>query len=116
MLDLLLVPAALLVILAFQAVRRGDHRRHGHLMTMGFTLAALRMLLHPRAIPPWHLRAGLALLLLAGWTLALGHLALAWREGRGRSPAVPRLHRASGALTLLLAALATLFWLLRNRA
>ena len=115
MLDLLLIPAALLVLLAVRAVRRGDHRLHGHLMTMGFTVAALRMLLRPSTFLPSHLGAGLALLALVGWTLVLGHLSLAWREGRGRSAALPRIHRASGTLTLLLTTLAALLWLARAR-
>ena len=115
MLDLLLVPAALLVLLAVRAVRRGDHRLHGHLMTMAFTVVAVRLVLRPTAFPPWHLETGLALLGLAGGTLVLGHLSLAWREGRGWNPAIPRIHRACGTLTLLLTALATLLWLARAR-
>ena len=116
MLDLLLVPAALLVLLAIRAVRRGDHRLHGYLMTMGFTVAALRMVLRPASFPPWHLEAGLGLLGLVGWTLALGHLSLAWREGRGWNATIPRFHRAFGTLTLLLTALAALLWLARTRS
>jgi hypothetical protein len=116
MLDVLLIPAVLLVALALRAVRRGAHRLHGYLMTAAFTVVALRMLLRPRAFPPGHLETGLAVLGLAGGAMILGRGALAWREDRSRNPQVPRFHRALGTLTLVSFALALVFWLLRDRA
>ncbi|WLT33088.1 hypothetical protein [Geothrix sp. PMB-07] len=115
MLDVLLIPAALLLVLALQAVRRGDHRLHGHLMLAAFTVIGLRLVLHPRALLPTHLGLWLAVLAAAGTTLLLGRMALAWREARSTHAAFPRIHRAFGTLTLLALALTTVVWLLRNR-
>ncbi|NWJ39948.1 MAG: hypothetical protein HXX12_03115 [Geothrix sp.] len=115
MLDLLLIPAALLLAFALGAVRRGEHRLHGHLMTAAFTFIGLRVLLHPRALRPQHFALWLATLGLAGTTLLLGRKALAWREARSTQTVYPRVHRTMGALTLIGLALTTLVWLLRNR-
>ena len=115
-LDILLIPAALLLALALRAVRRGDHRLHGHLMTAGLTLIGLRLILHPRNLPTLHRPIWLGILALAGVTVLLGRMALAWREGRSTRTAFPRIHRAFGATTLIGLALTTLIWLLRNRA
>ncbi|HEY3400733.1 MAG TPA: hypothetical protein VGK03_08890 [Geothrix sp.] len=115
MLDLLLLPAALLLTFALRAVRRGDHRLHGHLMVATATVVALRILLHPRTLERPHLILWLLLLGSAGGTLLLGRAALAWREGRSTRSVVPRLHRAAGALTLTLAAFTLVVWFLRNR-
>lgn len=114
MLDLLLIPAAIVLALALRAVRRGDHRLHGHLMAAAATVVLLRVVLHPRALASHHLVLWLVLLGAAGTTLLLGRAALAWREGRGRSPWVPRVHRAAGATTLILAILVLAVWFLRN--
>jgi hypothetical protein len=116
MLDLLLIPAALLVILALRAARRGDHRLHGYCMTAALTLVGLRLLLHPRDLARLHLITWLASLGLAGTTALLGRMALAWREGHSSRAALPRLHRAFGTATLIGLALTTVVWLLRNRA
>ena len=116
MLDLLLIPAVLLVAFALRAVHRGEHRLHGHLMTAAFTVVALRMLLRPRAFPPFHLEVGLLVLGLAGVTMVLGRMALAWREGRSHRAHLPRIHRGSGILTLVSFGLAMLVWLLRDRS
>jgi len=115
MLDLLLIPAVLLVAFALRAARRGAHRLHSYLMTAAFTVVGLRLVLRPRAFPPGHLELGLAVLGLAGGAMILGRGALAWREGRSRNPQVPRFHRALGSLTLTSFALALVFWLLRDR-
>lgn len=115
MLDLLLLPAVLLVAWALRAVRQGDHRLHGHLMTAAFTVVALRMVLRPRAFPPYHLEAGLVVLGLAGATMLLGRRALAWRETRSQRNQAPRVHRTAGVLTLVSLTLALAVWLLRNR-
>ena len=115
MLDLLLIPAVLLMASALRAVRQGEHRLHGYLMTAAFTLVALRMLLRPRAFPPYHLEAGLVLLGLVGLTMLLGRMALAWRETLSRRSHAPRIHRAAGVLTLVCFALFLAVWLLRNR-
>ena len=115
MLDLLLIPAVLLLALALRAVRRGEHRLHGHLMAAGFTVAAIRMALHPRTLSLVHLRTALALAALVGATVLLGRRALAWREGASRRPGAPRLHRGAGATTLMLSFLALVLWLFRNR-
>ncbi len=115
MLDLLLIPAVLLVALALRAVRRGAHRTHGYLMTAAFTTVALRMWLRPRAFPSGYLEVVVGVLGLAGLTMILGRGALAWREGRTRNPRIPRLHRALGTLTLTTFTLALVFWLLRDR-
>jgi hypothetical protein len=115
MLDLLLIPAAVLLALALRAVRRGEHRLHGHLMTATVTVVFLRVSLHPRALQSHHLALWLTLLAAAGGTLLLGRAALAWREGRSARSAVPRLHRTAGALTLALAALTLAVWFLRDR-
>jgi hypothetical protein len=115
MLDLLLIPAAILLALALRAVRRGEHRLHGHLMMAAFTVIGLRILLHPRSLGRQQLVLWLAVLAAAGSTMLLGRAALAWREGRSARSAIPRIHRASGAFTLMLSALTLLVWLLRNR-
>lgn len=115
MLDLLLIPAVLLVAFALRAVRQGEHRRHGYLMTAAFTVVALRMLLRPRAFPPFHLEAGLVLLGLAGLTMLLGRMALAWRETRSQRRHAPRIHRTMGVLTLVCFSLSLAVWLLRDR-
>jgi hypothetical protein len=115
-LDILLIPAALLVLLALRAARRGDHRLHGHLMATAFTLVGLRLLLHPRDLLRLHLVMWFATLSLAGVTLLLGRLALAWREGRSAPAAIPRLHRAFGTATLIGLVFSTLVWLMRSRA
>jgi hypothetical protein len=116
MLDILLLPAALLLVLALQAARRGEHRLHGHLMTAAFTLVGLRLVLHPRDLPRLHLALWMSTLGAAGLTMLLGRMALAWREGRSHLPALPRVHRAIGTTTLLGLALTTLIWLLRSRS
>ncbi|MCE1203931.1 MAG: hypothetical protein LWW79_04905 [Holophagaceae bacterium] len=115
MLDLLLLPAALLLALALGAVRRGDHRLHGHLMTAGFTFIGLRLVLHPRSLARHHVATWLLTLAAAGTTVLLGRRALAWRESRGLGQRLPRMHRAFGTATLIGLALTTLVWLLRNR-
>jgi len=115
MLDLLLIPAALLLALALGAVRRGDHRLHGHLMTAAFTFIGVRLLLHPRSLAQHHLATWLLTLAAAGTTILLGRQALAWRESRGARQGLPRVHRAFGTATLIGLALTTLVWLLRNR-
>ena len=114
MLDLLLIPAVALLAFALRAVRRGDHRLHGHLMTAGFTVAAIRMALHPIRLTEVRLAASLAILGLAATTILLGRRALAWREGRSHRAGFPRLHRAAGALTLVAATFALSAWLLRS--
>jgi uncharacterized membrane protein YozB (DUF420 family) len=114
MLDILLIPAALMLALALRAARRGDYRLHGHLMTAAFTSIGLRLLLHPRNLTAFHLTIWLAILGLAGMTLLLGRRALAWREARSTRTAIPRIHRAFGAATLVGLALTTLVWLMRN--
>ena len=114
MLDILLIPAALLVILALRAVRQGAHRLHGYLMTAAFTLVGLRLLLHPVDLTRFHLTLWAAELALAGTTLLLGKLALGWREGNSRHPAIPRTHRGFGTATLVGLAATVLVWLLRH--
>jgi len=113
MLDVLLIPAALLVLLALRAAGRGAHRLHGQVMAAALTVVSLRLLLQPRSLEPGRLALWLGTLSMAGTTLLLGRLALAWREGRSDRAALPRLHRAFGTLTLIALALATLVWLLR---
>lgn len=115
MLDLLLLPAAILLALALRAVRRGDHRLHGHLMAATVTIVILRILLHPRTLAPQHRALWLALLAAAGLTLLLGRRALAWREGRSLRAIAPRLHRAAGVFTLVLTTLTLVVWFLRDR-
>jgi len=115
MLDLLLIPAAALLCLALWAVRRGDHRLHGHLMTAAMTLIGLRLVLHPRGLSPHHRTLWLITLAAAGITILLGRMALAWREGRSNPTAIPRIHRAFGTATLIGLSLTTLVWLMRNR-
>ncbi|HEX4844774.1 MAG TPA: hypothetical protein VFV26_01055 [Geothrix sp.] len=115
MLDLLLIPAGLFLALALRAVRRGEHRLHGHLMTAAFTLAGLRVLLHPRSLAQVHLTAWAVTLASAGATILLGRKALAWREGRSVQAFLPRIHRAAGTLTLVLAALTLVMWFLLER-
>jgi len=115
-LDILLIPAALLLILALRAVRRGDHRLHGHLMIAAFTLIGLRLVLHPRNLSPHHSILWLITLAAAGTTILLGRMALAWREGRSTRTSAPRIHRAFGTATLVGLVLTTLVWLMRNRA
>ena len=114
MLDLILLPAALLLALGLRSVRRGDPRHHGHLMAAAFTLVGIRLVLPFPYLPHAHRSLGLALLALAAATILLGRQALAWREGRSRRAAFPRLHRAAGTFTLVMLALATLAWLLRR--
>ena len=115
MLDLLLIPAAVLLFLALRAVHRGEHRLHGYLMTAAFTLVGLRLLLHPRDLTRFHFSLWLLTLAAAATTMLLGRMALAWREGRSTRTSSPRIHRASGTATLVGLALTTLVWLLRNR-
>ncbi|WP_243321979.1 hypothetical protein [Geothrix sp. SG200] len=115
MLDLLLIPAAILLGFALRAVQRGDHRLHGHLMAATVTVVLLRVVLHPRALALRHILLWLALLAVAGTTLLLGRAALAWREGRSTRAAIPRIHRAAGALTLILALFTLAAWFLQNR-
>jgi uncharacterized membrane protein YozB (DUF420 family) len=115
MLDVLLIPAALLLTLALQAVRRGEYRLHGHLMTGAFTLIGLRLLLHPTGLSPAHRTLWLITLTVAGLTILLGRMALAWREARSTHPSLPRIHRTIGKTTLVGLALTTLVWLLRQR-
>ena len=115
MLDLLFIPAAVLLAFALRAVRRGDHRLHGYLMVATVTVVILRLLLHPRALAPHHITLWAALLVMAGTTLLLGRAALAWREGRSDRSYLPRIHRAAGALTLVMTAATLVLWFLRNR-
>lgn len=115
MLDVLFIPAALLLALALRAARDGDHRLHGHLMAAGFTVVGLRLLLRPRALPSLQLGVCLALFALTGATLLLGRRALAWREGRSRGSWAPRVHRGAGRFTLLASLAAVIVWLLRDR-
>jgi hypothetical protein len=114
MLDLLLIPAAIVLALALRAARRGDHRLHGHLMAAAVTVVLLRVVLHPRALTPRHLILWLVLLAAAGTTLLLGRAALAWREGSGRRPWVPLVHRTVATFTLALATFVLAVWFLRN--
>jgi hypothetical protein len=116
MLDLLLLPSLLLVALALRAVRRGEHRLHGHLMAATFTLVGLWVVLWPRSFPPHHLQGALTVLGLAGFTIFLGRRALAWREDRSRNSHAPRMHRTAGVLTLISFASALTIWLLRTRS
>lgn len=116
MLDLLLIPAAILLAFALRAVRRGDHRLHGHLMAATMTVVLLRVVLHPRTLASHHLALWLILLTAAGTTLLLGRAALAWREGRSARSAIPRVHRTAGALTLALTVLTLAVWFLRDRS
>ena len=115
MLDLLLLPALLLVALALRAVRRGSHRLHGHLMTAALTVVGLRLILHPRTIQAGRLTAWAVVLTCAALTLFLGRRALAWREARSQQGHLPRLHRAAGLVTLVGLTLSTVYWLLRTR-
>jgi hypothetical protein len=115
MLDLLFIPAAVLLACALRAVRRGDYRLHGYLMVATVTVVILRLLLHPRALATHDFALWAALLAMAGTTLLLGRAALAWREGRSDRSAIPRLHRAAGALTLVLTTVTLVMWFLRNR-
>jgi hypothetical protein len=115
MLDLLFIPAAVLLACALRAVRQGDHRLHGYLMVATVTVVILRVLLHPRTLSPHHFALWMALLVLAGTTLLLGRAALAWREGRSNRSALPRIHRAAGALTLVMTTFILVVWFLRNR-
>lgn len=114
MLDLLFIPAALLLAFALRAARRGDHRLHGYLMVAAVTVVILRMLLHPRALATHHFTLWAAPLIMAGTTLLLGRTALAWREGRSDRTSIPRIHRGAGALTLALTAVSLVVWFLRN--
>ena len=115
MLDVLLIPAALLLALALRAVRLGEYRLHGYLMTAVFTLIGLRLLLHPRGLSPTHRAIWLITLSAAGLTILLGRMALAWREARSTHPSLPRTHRTIAKTTLVGLALTTLVWLLRHR-
>ena len=71
--------SGILLALALRAVRRGEHRLHGHLMTSAFTLAGLRLLLHPGSLAQTQLSAWGLTLAAAGTTILLGRKALAWR-------------------------------------
>jgi len=115
MLDLLLIPVALLLVLGVRAVRGGEHRLHGHLMAAAITLTGLRILLHPRMLRPLHLALWLATLGLASTTLLFGRKALAWREARSSQSIYPRIHRALGTLTLTSLVVTVAIWLLRDR-
>jgi hypothetical protein len=115
MLDLLLIPAALLLAFALRAVRRGDHRLHGHFMVAAFTVVGLRVLLHPRSLAQVHLTAWAITLAAAGTTILLGRKALAWREARSVQAYLPRIHRAFGVATLSGLVLTIAIWLFRNR-
>lgn len=115
MLDLLFIPAAMLLAFALRAVRHGDHRLHGYLMVATVTVVILRLLLHPRTLATPHFALWAALLAMAGTTLVLGRAALAWREGRSNRSYIPRFHRAAGALTLVMTAVTLVVWFLRNR-
>jgi hypothetical protein len=115
-LDILLIPVVLLVALALRAVRHGEYRLHGHLMTSAFTFVGLRLILHPRDLTRHHLALWLATLAAAGTTLLLGRMALAWREARSTRTGLPRIHRTFGATTLIGLALTTLIWMLRNKS
>lgn len=114
MLDLILIPAALLLVLGLRAARRGDPRHHGHLMIAAFTLVGIRLALPFPDLPHAHRSLGLGLLALAAGTILLGRQALAWREGRSHRAALPRIHRAAGTFTLVVAALAAVAWLLQS--
>ena len=114
MLDLLLIPALLMLALALRAVRRGEHRLHGHLMSAAFTLVGLRVLLFPRDMTRFQLTLWLATAMAAGTTILLGRKALAWREGRSTRAFLPRIHRAFGVATLTALAITTVIWLLRT--
>jgi uncharacterized membrane protein YozB (DUF420 family) len=116
MLDLLLIPAAILLVFALRAVRRGEYRLHGHLMMATFTVVFLRVILHPRGLGRLHLVLWLTVLAAAGSTMLLGRAALAWREGRSVRSGIPRVHRLAGALTLALAILTLATWFLRNQS
>jgi hypothetical protein len=115
MLDVLLIPAALLLTLALRAVRDGEYRLHGHLMTGAFTLVGLRLLLLPIGLSNTHRTIWLITLGAAGLTILLGRMALAWREARSTHPSLPRIHRTVGKITLAGLTLTTLVWLLRHR-
>ncbi|WP_243314794.1 hypothetical protein [Geothrix paludis] len=115
MLDLLLIPAAILLGFALRAVRRGDHRLHGHLMAATVTVVLLRVVLHPRSLGRHHLLMWLVLMGAAGTTILLGRAALAWREGRSARAYLPRIHRAAGTFTLVLAVFTLALWFLRPR-
>lgn len=114
MLDLILLPAVLLLVLGLRSVRRGDPRHHGYFMTAGVTLVGIRLALPFPYLPHTHRTLGIAVLALAGGTMLLGRGALAWREGRSRRAAIPRIHRAAGTLTLIVLAVAVAAWLLRQ--
>jgi len=114
-LDLLFLPAFLLVAFALRAVRQGAHRRHGYLMTAALTVVVLRLILHPRTLQPHQLTAWGAALACAALTLFLGHRALAWREARSHQGHLPRFHRTAGLLTLVGLTLTLGYWLLRAR-
>lgn len=114
MLDLLLIPAALLLAMGLRAVHGGEHRLHGHLMAAAVTLTGLRVILYPRALTTLHLGLWLATLGLAGTTLLLGRRALAWRESRSTSARGTGIHRVMGTLTLTSLAVTVILWLLRD--
>jgi len=114
MLDVLLIPVALLLAMGLRVVRLGEYRRHSHLMTAAFTLIGLRLLLHPGSLPRPHLRIWLPSLAAATATMLLGRQALAWREARSIHSFHLRIHRALGTLTLATVAVAIAAWLLRN--
>jgi hypothetical protein len=84
-------------------------------MVATVTVVILRLLLHPRTLATQHFALWAALLAMAGTTMLLGRAALAWREGRSSRSYIPRLHRAAGALTLVMTAVTLVVWFLRNR-
>lgn len=112
--DLLLLLPVLLAGFALRAVRRGDQRRHGHLMAAAVALVGVYLLTGRAAIPPTERVLGLGWLGLAVLTLLLGRQALAWREGRTLWRQGPRVHRALGVFTLVSAVLLLLAGLLRS--
>jgi len=84
-------------------------------MTSGFTLVGLRLILHSTELSPHPRTIWLITLSAATATILLGHMALAWREGRSTHSAIPRIHRSIGATTLVGLALATLAWLMSKQ-
>ena len=112
MLDLILLPAVLSLALGLGAARRGEFRTHGHLMVAAIALVGIRLALPFPYLPRTHRSLGIGLLALAALTILLGRQALAWREGRSRRAAFPRIHRAAGAATLTALTLGAVAWLL----
>ena len=85
-------------------------------MTGALTVVVLRLILYPRSMHLRHLAAWGAVLACAAPTLVLGRRALAWREARSQQGHLPRIHRASGLITLACLALTMGYWLLRTRS